>query len=54
LTPLGSLMSPAFGSGIVQQLTLTLVQLMFYLMGGALTILGLALLTVRFSRMLHT
>jgi hypothetical protein len=54
LTPLGSLMSPAFGSGIAQQLTLTLVQLMFYLMGGALTILGLALLTVRFSRMLHT
>jgi hypothetical protein len=50
LTPLGSLMSPAFGSGIVQQLTLTLVQLMFYLMGTILTILGFALLTVRLGR----
>ena len=52
LTPLGSLMSPAFGSGIAQQLTLTLVRLTFYLMGGVLTVLGLALLTVRFSRTL--
>jgi hypothetical protein len=52
LTPLGLLMSPAFGSGIVQQLTLTLVQLMFYLMGSILTVLGLALLTVRFGRTL--
>jgi hypothetical protein len=50
MTPLGLLMSPAFGSGTVQQVTLTLVQLMFYLMGGVLTILGLALLTVKFSR----
>jgi hypothetical protein len=46
------LMSPAYGSGIAQELTLTLVRLMFYLMGGVLTVLGLALLTVRFSRTL--
>jgi uncharacterized membrane protein len=50
LTPLGGLMSPAFGAGIAQELTLTLVRLMFYLMGGLLTALGVALLTIRFSR----
>jgi uncharacterized membrane protein len=50
LTPLGRLMSPAFGSGIAQELTLTLVRLMFYLMGGLLTALGVAFLTIRFSR----
>jgi hypothetical protein len=44
------LMSPAFGSGIAQELTLTLVRLMFYLMGGLLTALGVAFLTIRFSR----
>ena len=51
-TPLGSLMAPAFGSGLVQQLTLTLVQLMFYVMGAILTVLGLVLLTVKFGRIL--
>lgn len=50
LTPLGSLMAPAFGSGIIQQVTLTLIQLMFFTSGTALTILGLGLLTLRFSR----